>query len=172
VTNWKQADWMSGGGRAHANHLYRRFVLFIRERKYASARYFNHCLPDGYLGGDGCDSKISFGNYSKSWSGCKIGIANNVFWGKSGILGLPAAGFDIDAIATRITKSTTSVAAAVNAFEREIVPRLTDVVNGLKRGSYDSYMKTREGKAALQIVFISIEDGISNICAQLHRYVR
>lgn len=111
----------------------------------------------------GADGKVNWGDYSGSQAGCKIGIANNILWAKSGILGLPAARFDIDLIARSAISSATSILAGVKVFEENIIPRFVEILAGLRRGNPDNFRSKWDGKPVLKIVFIGFENGIAHL---------
>jgi len=103
----------------------------------------------------GADSKVNRGDHSETWKSCKIGSANNIFWGKSRILEVPAWHFNVDEIATSVMSKGGAFLSRVAAFETEIIPPLTQILNALKIGDRDWFTKNYEGKTALEVVFVA-----------------
>jgi hypothetical protein len=115
----------------------------------------------------GADSKIgtdqmasgSHGDYTT----CKIGGANGVFWGASGLYG-DGQGYDLANIAMDVMSRNISFSERVSAFEATILPTLQRVLAKMKADSPDYFTrKYGNGEPVVEIVFVTFDDGVPNV---------
>jgi hypothetical protein len=104
------------------------------------------------------DSKLVTGDHSMTGIGCKIGVANDVFWGEAGII-QAANGFDVNSIARSAMSATGPVDARISSFESNAALDLGKIMDAI-RGENLPYFTQRIGKPALQMVFAYFDSDI------------
>lgn len=99
--------------------------------------------------------------------GCKIGANNDVVWGASGILEFPTAHFNVLSIAASAMSQPGGIDVEIAKFERDAVPPLTEILNGLKFGDPTLWVRANyENASPLEIVFGAIENGTPHLYGQ------
>lgn len=111
----------------------------------------------------GADSKLSYGESSiPSETFCKIGQSEDVFFAIAGTLKNDAIGWSVKESAIRASKTEGSLLDKVAAFERQVIPPLTQTLEMVKKDRPSFYEKKYNSgdKVALSIVFVRFEKGI------------
>jgi hypothetical protein len=110
----------------------------------------------------GGDSKIVTGNGDQYGLACKTKVANNVVYGYSGFLFVPSRQFAAADIVRPILNRKGSLGDRVAAIEKEINPRITELLTELRRGDIVGYDKLAS-KTVFAILFATVEDHVPKI---------
>lgn len=106
----------------------------------------------------GADAKTRFGNGNPGRNACKIGVANNVIWAQSGILGTRNSPFYFRSILSEELSSHASIDVKIARIEQRISVTLTELVNTplIKKS-----ILSDPDKGQVQFVVIANENGIN-----------
>jgi hypothetical protein len=140
-------------------------VLFLATRLVAQTSIV--VVSDGeqaVFGDDGLDTEVMPNGKIITHRECKIVQEGRVWFALAFLASESSSGFDAERIAAQAVRQTANVAETLTKFEQLVHPGLVKALRIIKREHPRVYRDNNFDKTALQIGFLSLENGRPVLC--------
>lgn len=109
------------------------------------------------------DGKLSHSSENSASAGCKVNVANNVFWAAAGLTQDTSTGYSVNRLVDKAMSEPLSLDERISSFEADATKSLTVSTNAMFKNHRSVFDRNISHSAALEVVFSGYANGINHL---------